>query len=299
MTSSRSVLWMKVQLSVLTLFQGYGEHFVTLAHAQAWALDCTNEARSMHFTKAAMSSARCVRLVEMMGYHRLDDPNKEDNPMSWTTDPPNDLIELEERRRVFWGVFCMDAHATISTGWPTLVDLSQVTTHLPCSEESFSTGTPEKTATLKAVLGGFQYSTFAATVVTCHVFTQLLKHIHRPLPDDSPEDYAGGKYWKRHRELDNTLSSSFMFLPERFRLPKYCRDPVAIYQNLNLHASVICLHNSACDKVDRFKLPGHIKQASRTRCLTAAYEIVNIMKMTSHVTTRYVSILVKCSLLGD
>ncbi|KAK0622873.1 hypothetical protein B0T14DRAFT_514669 [Immersiella caudata] len=276
--------------------KGYGEHFVTLAHAQAWALVGTNEARTMHFTKAAMSSARCVRLVEMMGFHRLDDPSKDDNPMAWITDPPKDLIELEERRRVFWGVFCMDAHATISTGWPTLVDLSQVTTHLPCTEESFNSGTPEKTATLKAVLGGFQYSTFAATVVTCHIFTQLLKHVHRPRPDDSPEDYAGGKYWKRHRELDNTLSSSFMFLPERFRLPKYCRDPVAIYQNLNLHASVICLHNSACDKVDKHKLPDHIKQASRMRCLTSAYEIVNIMKMTSNVTTRYKTPLVALSL---
>jgi len=125
-------------------------------------------------------------------------------------------------------------------------------------------------------------------VVTCHIFTQLLKHVHRPLPDDCPEDYQRGKYWKRHRELDNILSSSFMFLPERFRLPKYCRDPVAIFQNLNLHASVICLHNSACDKVDKFKLPSHIKEASQMRCLTAAYEVVNIMKMTSHVGARYV-----------
>jgi len=80
----------------------------------------------MHFTKASMSSARCVRLVEMMGFHRLDDPCKEDNPIAPTIDPPKDLVELEERRRVFWGAFCMDAHASISTGWPTLVDLSQV-----------------------------------------------------------------------------------------------------------------------------------------------------------------------------
>jgi len=276
--------------------KGYGEHFITLAHAQAWALIGTSEARSMHFTKASMSAARCVRLVEMMGFHRLDDPSKDKNPIAPTVDPPKDWVDLEERRRVFWGAFCMDAHVSISTGWPTLVDLSQVTTRLPCSEEAFESGTEEKSSTLGAVFGGAQYSTFAATVVTCHIFTRLLKHVHRPLPDDSPDDYERGKYWRRHRELDNMLSSSFMFLPERFRLPKYHRDPVAIYQNLNLHASVICLHISACDKVDKYKLSGHIKQASRMRCLTAAYEIVNIMKLTMHITTRYKTPLVALSL---
>ncbi|KAK0645891.1 hypothetical protein B0T16DRAFT_148662 [Cercophora newfieldiana] len=276
--------------------KGYGEQFVTLAHAQAWALIGTSEARCMHFTKASMSSARCIRLVGMMGFHRLDDPSKEDNPIHPTIDPPKDLTDLEERRRVFWGAFCMDAHASISTGWPGLVDLSQVTTHLPCSEDAFNNATYEKTATLKAALGGFQYSTFAATIITCHIFVKLLKHVHRPLPDDCPDDYEHGKYWMRHRELDNILSSSFMFLPERFRLPKHGRDPVAMYQNLNLHASVICLHNSASDKVDKYKLPFHIKQSSRMRCLTSAYEIVNIMKMTANNHARTKTPLVALSL---
>ena len=80
----------------------------------------------MHFTRAAMSSARCVRLCEMMGFHRLDDPSGDENPMVPTINPPHDWIELEERRRVFWGAFCMDSHASISTGWPTLIDMGLV-----------------------------------------------------------------------------------------------------------------------------------------------------------------------------
>ena len=138
------------------------------------------------------------------------------------------------------------------------------------------------------MFSGEGYSTFAGAVVTVHIFIQLLNHIHRAAPNDLPGDLQHGKFWQRHREIDTNLSSAFMFLPERFRLPKYIRDPVAVHQNLNLHASVICLHNAACDKADKFHLPSHIKQASRTRCLTAAYEIVNIMKMTSHISIRYV-----------
>lgn len=73
-----------------------------------------------------MSSARCVRLVEMMGFHRLDDPYESEHPITPTVVPPVDWLELEERRRIFWAAFCMDSHASINTGWPTLVDLSQV-----------------------------------------------------------------------------------------------------------------------------------------------------------------------------
>lgn len=70
-----------------------------------------------------MSSARCVRLVEMMGLHRLDGDGHE---MAPTVAPPRDWTDLEERRRAFWGIFSIDCHASISTGWPTLIDPSDV-----------------------------------------------------------------------------------------------------------------------------------------------------------------------------
>ena len=102
------------------------------------------------------------------------------------------------------------------------------------------------------------------------------------MPDDRPEDPEFGPFWKRHRELDNMLSSAFMFLPERFRLPRNLRDPNAVQINLSLHASVICLHNAASEKAEKFKLMG-LKQTSCTRSLTAAREIVDIMKLTCHL----------------
>lgn len=122
----------------------------------------------------------------------------------------------------------------------------------------------------------------------CFIFNQILKHIHRPKPTDRPDDINYGPFWQRHRELDNILSSFFMFLPERFRLPKNIRDPVALHTNLNLHASIICLHNAASDKADKLKLPAHVKKTSHERSLTAAAEIVNIMKMSSHLASNYV-----------
>lgn len=77
----------------------------------------------MYFTRAAMSSAKCVRLVEMMGLHRIDGDGRE---MAPTLAPPTSWVDLEERRRAFWGAYCIDCHASISTGWPTLIDPDEV-----------------------------------------------------------------------------------------------------------------------------------------------------------------------------
>lgn len=48
----------------------------------------------MSFTRAAMSAARCIKLLHMMGLHRLDDPDAEFE-MAPTIAPPRDWTELE------------------------------------------------------------------------------------------------------------------------------------------------------------------------------------------------------------
>ncbi|KAK7970281.1 binuclear zinc transcription factor [Apiospora saccharicola] len=275
-SASRDVFYQRArQYAEADEMKGQGEHFLTVRHAQAWSCIAVCEAKTMMFTRAAMSTARAVRLTAMMGLQRLDCAPGEMPP---AIPPPKDWTELEERRRTLWGIFCLDSHCSISTGWPTLIDTTEVTTHLPCSEAAFRSGEEAKGCTLNEALKGYPYSSFASSVVICHFFNEILKHVHRPRPDDFPDNYEFGKYWTRHRELDNTLSSAFMFLPEGFRLPDNYRDRTAIHINLNLHASIICLHHAAIDKIDKHELPNHLKKASQTRLLTAAQEIVNIMK---------------------
>ncbi|KAL2164079.1 hypothetical protein VTH06DRAFT_3293 [Thermothelomyces fergusii] len=258
--------------------KGQGEHFITIGHAQAWAIIASDEARSLLFTRACMSSGRAVRLAGMMGLHRLDSPHTEDElPMAPMIPPPRSWAELEERRRLFWGTYCMDCYGSISAGWPTLIDVEKVTTHLPASDEAFVNGAEEPSFPLEDAFRGSSYSKFAANVIICRIFTQLVNHAHRPLPHDRPEDVECGAFWKRHRELDNLLSSAFMFLPERYRLPQNIHDVSSVQFNVNLHAAVICLHLAAREKAEKFKL-GHIVRTSQTRSLTAAQEIIDILK---------------------
>jgi len=171
-----------------------------------------------------------------------------------------------------------------------------VTTHLPVSEEAFASSTEEKAPTLQDALNGSSgYSTFAGYVITSHIFTRLVKHSQRPMPGDRPEDPESGPFWQRHRELDNILSNAFMFLPQRFRLSRHTGDPTAVQTHLILHGAVICLHSAAREKADKFRLAG-IRQASRTRALTAAQEIVNIVKASTNIAAACKSPLMVLSL---
>lgn len=70
-----------------------------------------------------MSCASAARLVHMLGLHRLDDPSGETlSPLQ----PASTWAEEEERRRTFWGAFAADAHSSITTGWPSLIDINDV-----------------------------------------------------------------------------------------------------------------------------------------------------------------------------
>ncbi|KAI1110242.1 hypothetical protein F5Y14DRAFT_429514 [Nemania sp. NC0429] len=261
--------------------KGNGEHFITVAHAQTWCILATDEAKSMMFTRAAMSCARAIRLSGMMGLHHLDSPPDESSP---TLAPPQDWAELEERRRVFWGIFSLDSHCSISTGWPHLIDVADVSTHLPATEAAFHSGEPMETCSIHDVFKrGYAYSSFAGSVIVCHLFNLILKHAHRPKESDSPENYEYGEYWKRHRDIDNTLSSAFMFLPEPFRLPENYRESTAVNTNLNLHAAIICLHHAALERIETHNLSDSIKRISQGRLAAAAQEIVDILKLTSHL----------------
>ncbi|EHK20134.1 uncharacterized protein TRIVIDRAFT_122942, partial [Trichoderma virens Gv29-8] len=256
-----------------------GEHFITIPHAQAWALITCYEARAMLYTRASMSAARCCRLVQMLALDKLD---SSDDNFPATLGPPSDWIELEERRRVFWVAFSIDAQGSIATGWPSLIHPEDIMTRLPASEEAFASGQEENTPYLDEVLKGAPYGGFSGSIILNHILKAIMSHVHIIKPSDHPEDVMNGGFWKRHRRLDNQLSSLFMFMPDRFRLPENLRDPLATYINLNFHASVICLHHVALEIIEKHGLDGSLRKDSLCLLKNAAEEIVSIVKVTSH-----------------
>ncbi|KAL6691591.1 hypothetical protein J3F84DRAFT_385899 [Trichoderma pleuroticola] len=118
----------------------------------------------MLFTRASVSLAKTTRLAQMMGPDRPDGASDGARavlllPVSW--------CGLEERRRVFWGAFAIDSHASLATGWPCLIDQNSIRTRLHASERAFSEGNGESVPFLDQISQGGSYDDF--TLVTLQV----------------------------------------------------------------------------------------------------------------------------------
>ena len=120
-------------------------------------------------------------------------------------------------------------------------------TNLPASDEAFQRGIKEDTVTLADALkadGASRLTSFGAVIFSAAVFGHNFEHLHRSGPEDHPENLSEGAFWKRHRTMDNTLSSTFMFIPDNLRLPGGIHDINVPFFHMNLFASIICLGKS-------------------------------------------------------
>lgn len=115
------------------------------------------------------------------------------------------------------------------------------------------------------------------------LFGHNFQHLHRSGTNENPDDLQDGEFWKRHRKMDNVLSNTFMFLPDQLRLPGAIHDMNVIFLHLNIHTSAICLHQAAVATAMKYKLDQNFIRQSQARCLMAADEITNVMKLICHV----------------
>jgi hypothetical protein len=260
--------------------RGHGEGMITVGHSQAWTLVGCYEFKVMHFPRAWMSIGRSARLALMMGLHRQDRVGLD---VKQTLPPPRDWTDREERRRTFWMAYCQDRYASMGTGWPMVIDEQDILTNLPASEEAFNRLQPEPTMQLSDIMSGdgaTSLSSFGGVILLATIYGRNLTHLHRPLDTDNDHD-LNGAFWKRHRNLDNILLNTSLALPSQLRLPAGINDPNTVFLNMNIHTATICLHQAAIFKADKNRLPAQISAESKRRCIVAADQVTNIMKMIS------------------
>ena len=121
------------------------------------------------------------------------------------------------------------------------------------------------------------------------LFGHNFEHLHLTGPDERPDDLANGEFWKRHRRMDNVLSNTFMFLPDHLRLPGGLRDMNVVFLHMNIHTSSICLHQAAVLTAEKHNVAQSFINQSRMRCLMAAEEITDTMRLLSHLDVSNVS----------
>ncbi|KAL1878702.1 hypothetical protein Daus18300_001977 [Diaporthe australafricana] len=262
--------------------KGFGEHLISVAHAQTHVLLAEYEFKMMYFPRAWMSTGAAVRLCQMMGLHRLDGAGLD---VKQCIPAPRDWTEREERRRTFWMAFTEDRYASIGTGWPMTIDEKDIMSNMPASEDSYNMSRPEQTQTLSESMtpaGAGSISTMGGVVLMACLFGRNLLHLHRPDVDDRDHD-LNGEFWKRHRNLDNILLNTSLCLPAHLKLPAGLTDPNVIFTNMCIHTSTICLHQAAIFKADKNRLPASVSAESKVRCITAANEIASTMRTISHI----------------
>lgn len=160
-------------------------------------------------------------------------------------------------------------------------------TNLPASDEAFEMGHELKSISLKEALtpeGAEQLSPYGGVCLMASMFGRNLTHLHRP--DEGDDDgNPNGEFWKRHGSMDNILLNIALSLPSHFRLPGALalNNPNIVFTNMNIHTSTICLHQAAIFKAEKNRMHVSVTTASRVRCITAAAEIANIMRMVSHL----------------
>ena len=120
---------------------------------------------------------------------------------------------------------------------------------------------------------------------------RTVSHIHRVDPDEDGNE-PDVVFWRRHRRLDKVLLDCLQHLPERMKLHSAVQNPNIVMIHMNIHSSIICLHQTALERNDQTTggSPGNSISESRQRCLTAAENIATLLRVVgpeimAHVST--------------
>lgn len=86
------------------------------------------EAEHLMFARASLSLCYSVRIAQILNLDKVDADERKVNSYLGA---PSDWVELEERRRTWWVIFCSDRFVSATTKWPALIHVQDVRFRLP------------------------------------------------------------------------------------------------------------------------------------------------------------------------
>ncbi|PMB69044.1 hypothetical protein BM221_005630 [Beauveria bassiana] len=184
-------------------------------------------------------------------------------------DPPTAWVEVEERRRVFWGAFLLDRFCSIATGQDDL-DAIADTEDAPFPPVYNDSQGPTG-------IGGLAY-TIEATE-SLHLVSKF--HERHPLEPDSASQLSG--WLHKFRQLDSRLLQWELCLTHRWREVRVVDgyiDPNLTIAHMTHNAAIITLHSRlACPpRQARAWLSSLVSGASKEACVMAAMKIDRIAR---------------------
>ncbi|KAJ5290943.1 fungal-specific transcription factor domain-containing protein [Penicillium angulare] len=208
------------------------------ALAQAWVLIIIFEYTRGYHRQAWMSAGRAFRLVQAMRYHEIDNPVDKRGPSSPQF---GDLIEVEERRRVFWMSYFLDHIISIRDDWPITLNEHVICTRLPAPDDKFQNGGHELGPLLSEAMmeptlqvqSSFNECLILATICGRSLLQSQQYHISKAYGDGNT-DWSEQRRW-----LDSILKNRLQVLSQNYPAPTESNDPLLLFANILGQATVI------------------------------------------------------------
>ncbi|KGO36756.1 Transcription factor, fungi [Penicillium expansum] len=251
---------------------GDSDNLVDTEEIQAWILIATYESMRTFHRSAWMSAGRAFRLVQLMRLHEIDSP----------TNPPvadADLIETEEKRRVFWMAYFLDHLLSMRNNWPITLNEHVICTRLPAPDMEFQNGQPVLGAFLSEAImdvmpqttSPFNECAILATICGRSLFQAQQYSVRFVYGDMAPN------WTDQHQWLDNVLTNRLQILSQHYPSPTQVCDPMLSFAHIMGQASVIHLYKGM-ESIVWAVNEGALVLEYRRRALSAAQEIVKQAK---------------------
>ncbi|CDZ97451.1 Zn(2)-C6 fungal-type DNA-binding domain [Phaffia rhodozyma] len=204
-------------------------------------------------------------------YHPTDKPSLLQSTDSWR--------EIEERRRLFWLVFCLDRYASVSTGWDFAFPEEDIKRRLPGKDDAWISGPNQElppliSQPLPPPSLASPICTYAYLVSITYQLGKIHSFIRTPL--DLFEPVETSLWYDRFRQFEDDLKNWWKCLPDDVKIVGSGRwqgeDHDAALKALILtvyHATVIRLQSASA--YPPVSSPTFLpSEAAASKCILAA-----------------------------
>lgn len=210
---------------------------------------------------------------------------------------PQDFVEDESRRRLFWMIYLLDRYATIATAFEFALDDKEIDRTLPCHDDFLNANQKVQTRWFKPndvdnVVHEHEFDqpqnlgALAYYIEILGLLSRIHKFLKKPINIANPHDVE--QWQQRYKELDNILTGFKYSLPPDYGdLSKLLQSskskdrPILVMLHATFNTAIIRLHSSAAYPTTRSNIFTPSYSASQ-RCLSA---VENIATIAGFVTT--------------
>ncbi|GKT92704.1 transcription factor [Colletotrichum tofieldiae] len=235
--------------------------------------------------RAYITLSRAVRLASMMQLEQMDQTGTGSNTgvpsaVRIELQTTHDLLDLEERRRCFWGLYILEGYASIHHGTsrvPSHTELPKLFLFLPCPGALDDTFNPQSMPYLDGAKENDTTDTvspFAGLSIVVSLIGQVLEHV-------SNTKLGEPGFWDRHYALVKTIEVHSPLLKPLFSLRTLYSDAVALDVYLSFQAVTMLLYQTSLRQGEEQGIASEMLVSdSKKRLLSTALGVASTVKST-------------------